>query len=269
MRRQPRACVLAAVLGLVLLGGCGDRDGPATPNPTTTGADSGTSALRGSITVFAAASLTESFGEIGKRFETANPGAEVTFSFDASSTLVQQVKAGAPADVLATADEATMQQAVEAKAVAAPAVFARNRLSIIVARGNPKGIRTVADLGRSGLVVVLCAPDVPCGRFGSQILTRAGVSVTPKSLEPNVKGVVSKVVLGEADAGIVYATDVKAAGDKTEGVDIPVDQNVVASYPIAVVRDARSRAVAAAFVNYVRTGEGRSVLGTFGFDPGL
>ncbi|MGH9280146.1 MAG: molybdate ABC transporter substrate-binding protein, partial [Acidimicrobiales bacterium] len=182
----------------------------------------------GSVTVLAAASLTEPFTSIGRRFEAANPGTKVTFSFDASSTLVQQVKAGAPADVLATADEATMKQATDAAAVGAPAVFAHNRLAILVAAGNPKGVRGLSDLGRSDLIVVLCAPEVPCGRFGAQALDRAGVSARPRSLEPNGKGVVSKVTLGEADAGIVYVTDARAAGPKAAAVDIPVEQNVVA-----------------------------------------
>jgi molybdate transport system substrate-binding protein len=245
-------------LALLLTACGGGDDSPAGPG----------GGLSGSVTVLAAASLTESFTEIGRRFEAANPGVDVTFSFDASSTLVQQVKAGAPADVLATADEATMQQAVEAGTVVSPAVFARNRLAIIVARGNPKGIRSLSDLARPGLIVVLCAPDVPCGRFGSQVLDRAGVRAEPKSLEPNVKGVASKVVLGEADAGIVYSTDVKAAGDKTEGVDIPIAQNVVASYPIATLRSPRNRTAAEAFAAFVRSADGQSVLTGAGFDTG-
>ena len=257
MRVGRPTCLLVVVA--LLLTACGGGDDP----PTGQGGG-----LSGSVTVLAAASLTESFTELGRRFEGANPAVDVTFSFDASSTLVQQVKAGAPADVLATADEASMQQAVDAGAVASPAVFARNRLAIVVGPGNPKGVRSLADLARPGLIVVLCAPDVPCGRFGSQILDRAGVRVGPKSLEPNVKGVVSKVVLGEADAGIVYSTDVKAAGDKAEGVDIPTAQNVVASYPITTLRSPRNRAVAEAFTAFVRSEDGQAVLTGAGFDNG-
>ena len=243
----------------LLLTACGAGDDPPA------GQAGGPS---GSVTVLAAASLTESFTEIGRRFEAANRGVDVTFSFDASSTLVQQVKAGAPADVLATADEATMKQAVNAGTVTSPALFARNRLAIIVARGNPKAVRAITDLARPGLIVVLCAPDVPCGRFGGQILDRAGVRAEPRSLEPNVKGVVSKVVLGEADAGIVYSTDVKAAGDKAQGVDIPLPQNVVASYPIATLRSPRNRTAAEAFTAFVRSEDGQSVLTGAGFDTG-
>jgi molybdate transport system substrate-binding protein len=217
--------------------------------------------------VFAASSLTEAFNELGTAFEAANAGAKVTFNFGASSTLVQQIAGGAPADVLATADEPTMQQAVKAATVTEPSVFARNRLSILVAKGNPKGIRSLADLARPGLIVVLCAAEVPCGRFGAQALGKAGVTVTPRSLEPNVKGVQSKVTLGEADAGIVYVTDVKTAGDKAEGVAIPDAQNVVAAYPIVTVRASGNPALAAAFVAYVRSEAGRQALANAGFEP--
>jgi molybdate transport system substrate-binding protein len=244
----------------LLLAACGSND-----TPTLTPAVSRTTPLSGSITVLAASSLTESFTEIGRRFQDIHPGVHVTFSFDASSTLVQQAIAGAPADVLATADTDTMQKAVDAGTVSAPTVFAHNRLAIIVAKGNPKGIHSLADLSRPGLVVVLCAPDVPCGGFAAQSLAKAGTSVTPRSLEANVKGVVSKVTLGEADAGIVYVTDVTAAGGTAEGVTIPPEQNVVADYPIAILRSTANSAVATMFVAFVRSGEGTNVLAAAGF----
>jgi molybdate transport system substrate-binding protein len=254
------APVLAATV-LLVLAACGSND-----TPTVTPSLPSTVALSGSITVLAASSLTESFNEIGRRFQDSHPGVHVTFSFDASSTLVQQAVAGAPADVLVTADTDTMQKAVDAGAVSAPTVFAHNRLSIIVAKGNPKGIHGLADLSRPGLVVVLCAVEVPCGKFAAQSLAKAGATVTPKSLEPNVKGVVSKVTLGEADAGIVYSTDVKAAGAQAEGVTIPPQQNVVADYPIATLKSTKNAALAAAFVAFVRSGEGTAVLTGAGFD---
>ncbi|MGH9226521.1 MAG: molybdate ABC transporter substrate-binding protein [Acidimicrobiales bacterium] len=244
---------LSVATALVLLAAC-------------SGGTSGSSGS-GSITVFAASSLTDAFNEIGKGFEAANSGAQVTFNYGGSSILVQQIGAGAPADVLATADETTMQQAVTAATVAEPAMFAHNRLAILVAKGNPKGIRSLADLARPGLIVVLCAAEVPCGRFGAQALDKAGATVTPRSLEANVKGVQSKVTLGEADAGIVYVTDVQSAGDKAEGVTIPDPQNVVAAYPIAAVRASANRDLAAAFVAYVRSAAGRQVLTQAGFDP--
>ena len=260
-RRARLAAPALAAVAVVLLVACGSNDTPTVTPPAAS-----TTMLSGPITVLAAASLTESFNQIGRRFEDSHPGVHVTFSFDASSTLVQQAAAGAPADVLATADTDTMQKAVDAGAVSAPTVFAHNRLALIVAKGNPKGIHGLADLSRPGLVVVLCAAEVPCGKFAAQSLAKAGANVTPKSLEPNVKGVVSKVTLGEADAGIVYSTDVKAAGDKAEGVAIPPEQNVVADYPIAILRSAANLPGAAAFVAFVRSGEGTAVLTGAGFD---
>jgi molybdate transport system substrate-binding protein len=231
------------------------------------GAGAGRGANGSSLVVLAAASLTEAFDEIGRRFEAAHPGVRVRFGYDASSTLVRQVVAGAPAGVLATADELTMQQAVDGGGVDAPAVFARNRLALVVRHGNPEGIRSLADLARPGLVVVLCAEQVPCGRLGRHALERAGVRAQPRSLEPNVKGVVSKVLLGEADAGIAYVTDVMAAAGAVEGVPVPDHHNVVAIYPIAVARAAPDRAAADAFVAYVRSPAGQSVLERFGFQP--
>lgn len=228
------------------------------------GGDIDASGPGGSVTVLAAASLTDAFDELGRRFEAASE-VDVTFSYDASSTLAQQVVGGAPADVLATADDVTMRRAADAGAVDPPAVFARNKLAIVVRAGNPEGIRALSDLARPGLVVVLCAEQVPCGRFGQQVLERAGVEVQPRSLEANVKGVVSKVVLGEADAGLAYVTDARASGRDVEAVSIPDAHNVVAEYPIAVARSAPNRAAATAFVEFVRSPQGRGVLESFGF----
>lgn len=262
-RRLPAVLLVLATAALPACGGGagGDEAGGAG------GANGGGTGLDGSLTVLAAASLTEAFDEMGRRFEADHPGTDVTFSYDASSALAQQVLAGAPADVLATADDATMRQAVGGDAVEPPASFARNRLAIVVRPGNPEGIRTLADLARPGLVVVLCAEQVPCGRFGNQVLERAGVRAQARSFEANVKGVVSKVVLGEADAGIAYVTDVRAAGRHAEAVAIPDAANVVAGYPVAVVKAAPNRRAAVAFVDYVRSPAGQAVLESFGFLP--
>ena len=247
----------AAVLVLALAGGCGGAG---------SGRPAGAGRPMGSITVLAAASLQEPFTELGRRFEDRHPGTSVRFSFDASSTLARQVEAGAPADVLATADRPTMAPLADAGLVTAPAVLARNRLAIIVARGNPHRVRSLADLGPGELDVVLCAPDVPCGRLAATALARAGVEVRPRSLEPNVKGVVAKVTLGEADAGLVYLTDLRAAGGRAEGVEIPAEQNVVTEYPVAMVRSAPNPAAAARFVDLARSDEGRKVLAAAGFE---
>ena len=247
----------AAVLVLALAGGCGGAG---------SGRPAGAGRPMGSITVLAAASLQEPFTELGRRFEDRHPGTSVRFSFDASSTLARQVEAGAPADVLATADEASMAPVAAAGLVSPPVVFARNRLAILVGRGNPHGIRALTDLLRPGLVVVLCAPDVPCGRLARSALERAGADVRPRSLEPNVKGVVAKVALDEADAGIVYVTDARAAGNRADAVGIPAEHNVVTGYPVATVRSAPNPGAAARFVELVRADEGRRVLAAAGYE---
>lgn len=250
------------LLAMLIIAGCGDD----ASQPRTADAEKAPE-LSGTVTVLAAASLTDAFTELGKAFESAHPDVKVTFSFGASSTLAQQALDGAPADLLATADEANLQKVVDGGDASDPRVFARNHLSILVAEGNPKGIADLADLARPGLVVVLCAPNVPCGRFGAQVLQQAGVSVTPKSLEENVKGVVSKVTLGEADAGLVYVTDALAAGQKAQGISIPDEQNVVAVYPIGRLEQAGNGEAALAFRNFVLSPAGQATLAGYGFLP--
>jgi molybdate transport system substrate-binding protein len=222
----------------------------------------------GEITVFAAASLTDSFDALGTAFAASNPGAEVTFNFGASSDLVTQITEGARADVFAAADLASMARLVDgADQAAEPTVFATNAAEIVVAPGNPRGITGVADLADPGLIAVACAPAVPCGRYTLQVLDNAGVSVEFKSLEENVRAVVSKVTLGEADAGIVYSTDVLAAGDDADGVAIPSDINVTAEYPIVVTERSAESEAALAFVDFVLSEEGQAILESFGFGP--
>ena len=223
-------------------------------------------ALKGEITVFAAASLTDAFKAVGDAFTKANPGVKVTFTFDASSALVAQITQGAPADVFASADTANMDKLTAAGlGGVAPVAFATNLLEVITAPGNPKAIRSLADLAAPGLKVVLCDPSVPCGKYAKQSLDLAKVSLTPASLEQNVKGVVTKVTAGEADAGIVYSTDVKAAGAKAAGVEIPKDQNVVATYPIAATKASKAADVDEAFISFLTGSDGQSILATYGF----
>lgn len=220
-------------------------------------------AADGTLTVFAAASLTDAFTDIGAAFEEANPGIEVAFNFASSSDLARQVIEGAPADVYASADVRNMDRVVDADtALGEPVVFATNRAEIIVAPGNPLGIDGLADLQSGELVVVFCAPEVPCGSYAEQVVERAGVTVTPDSYEENVRAVVTKVTLGEADAGVVYATDVRVAGAEAAGVEIPTEVNVIAEYPIVSVTgtdDARS------FVDFVTSASGRDILTSYGF----
>lgn len=220
------------------------------------------------ITVSAAASLTAAFGAIAEAFGKAQPAVVVRTNFAGSSTLVQQIREGAPVDVFASADESNMAKLVAAGEVAGtPVVFARNRLAILVARGNPKKIGGIADLAKPGLLVSLCAPGVPAGKYAREIFAKAGVVVPESSQELDVKAVVSRVVLGEADAGIVYTTDVLAAGEKVEAVAIPDALNVVARYPVAVLVHAKQPDLARALVAYLVSSDGQTILQRFGFLP--
>ena len=218
------------------------------------------------VDVFAAASLTSAFRAIATAFEAAHPGTTVAFNFAGSPTLVQQIREGAPADVFASADEPNMQKLVDAGAIAdAPRIFAQNLLQIAVAKGNPHRIARLADLAEPGLVVVLCGETVPCGRYALDAFRKAGVSPPAGSRETDVKAVVTKVALGEADAGIVYVTDVRAAADEIEGVGLAPVHNVAARYPIGVLRDASHAEAARAFVAFVLSDPGTKILGAYGF----
>jgi len=216
-----------------------------------------------SATVFAAASLTDAFTELGDAFLVEQPGADLTFSFASSADLARQVVEGAPVDVFASADLTNMAKVVDAGSASSdPRSFATNRAEIVVAPGNPLDITGVDDLTRDDLVVVVCAPEVPCGTYASEVFDNAGVEFTPASYEANVKAVVTKVTLGEADAGIVYATDVLAAGNAVSGVEIPSDVNVVAEYPIVAVSD---NDIAQAFIDFVTGAAGQRILAANGF----
>ncbi len=224
------------------------------------------SARTENLTVFAAASLTEAFRTIGSDFEAAHPGTKVDFNFAGSSTLARQIVEGAPGDVFASADEENMKKAVDAGDVTGtPQTFARNRLTIVVPRGNPKHVTSLADLGRAGMTVALAAPEVPVGRYATQAFAKAGVPRPEASSEVDVKAVLMRVAMGEADAGIVYTTDVIAGGDRVEAVAIPEAHNVIASYPIATLKAAPNAAGARAFVAYVLAVAGQRVLKRSGF----
>jgi molybdate transport system substrate-binding protein len=257
MRRALVATLVATVLPLAACGGGGDGGAPGT---TASGSPSGR------ITVFAAASLTGSFEELGKRFEAANPGTDVGFSFGPSSGLAQQITQGAPADVFASASAKNMQQVVDAKAAGAPQTFAQNSMQIAVPPSNPAGIATLADLAKPGVKLALCAPEVPCGTVARTVLENAKVAVTPVTNEADVKATLTKVKLGEVDAGIVYVTDVRAAGAEVTGIEIPDDVNASTAYPIATLTEGRNAALAKAFVDYVLSTAGGEVLSAAGFD---
>lgn len=262
-RRRPahRPVVGALLLALLLAGGA---LAAACSGSADEGGQSGGDSTR-KLTVFAAASLTDAFTRLGADFEAAHPGVTVTLNFAGSQDLIAQLEQAAPADVLATADTASMEAVTDL--VADATVFAHNRLAMAVAPGNPAGIASLADLADPDLEVVLAAPEVPAGKYTQQVLDAAGVTVEPVSFELTVKGVVTKVALGEADAGIVYVTDVSAAEGEVDGVDIPESQNAIASYPIATVVASDSPDDAQAFVDLVLSAEGRKTLAAFGFLP--
>jgi molybdate transport system substrate-binding protein len=218
--------------------------------------------------VFAAASLSGAFDKIAAQFEKANPGVTVTFNYAGSSSLATSIKQGAPADVFASASPTNMKTVTDANLAAGdPKDFARNQGEIMVELKNPKNITAVKDLANPAVKVVLCAPEVPCGSLAKQIFEQAGVTVRPVSEETSVSGVVTKITLGEADAGIVYVTDVRANAGKAEGVAIPPGQNATTDYPIVQIKHAPNGAAGAAFISYVLGPEGQKVLADLGFLP--
>jgi molybdate transport system substrate-binding protein len=259
-----------AVAASLLLAGCASSASApaATPDGTGSGAShtSRGSAVSGTITVFAAASLTSPFTELGTRFEKEHPGTTVRFSFAGSSDLVTQLVEGAPADVFASADEANMRKAQKAGVIAGdPVDFASNVLAIAVPPGNPARIGAFADLAKPGVKTVVCAPQVPCGAATAKVESSSGVTLSPVSQEASVTDVLGKVESGEADAGVVYATDVKGAGDRVESVPFPEAEGTVNTYPIASVADGHNPAGARAFIAYVTGSSGRAVLTAAGF----
>ncbi|MDQ6910730.1 MAG: molybdate ABC transporter substrate-binding protein [Actinomycetota bacterium] len=224
--------------------------------------------LSGPLTIFAAASLSESFTDLRENLKASNRALSLTYSFAGSGALVAQVSQGAPADVIATADTASMKKLSDASLVEAPVTFARNKMEILVAPGNPRGIRGLADLARSDIKFVSEDETVPAGKYSAQALRRARVTVSPVSREVDVKSTVAKVVSGEADATIAYASDVKAAGTKAQGVEIPGLYNIVAEYPIAVVKATGNHRAATAFVEAVVGTRGQGALRAYGFMAG-
>lgn len=219
-----------------------------------------------SVTVFAAASLKTSFEQMKPKFEAANPGTTVTFNFAGSSDLVAQIQQGAPADVFASADTKNMDKAAADDLVeGTPADFATNTLEIVTPPGNPGQVDSIDDLAGSDLQVVLCAPEVPCGAAAESVEKAAGIDIKPASEEQSVTDVLNKVATGEADAGLVYVTDVKAAGDSVVGVTFPESADVVNTYPIAALSGSKNVELAQAFADFVTGTEGQAILEAAGF----
>ena len=263
--RRTAIALLVGVAGLALAA-CGADGAETRPGGTASGTASGSESVSGDITVLAAASLTESFTTLGRQFEAAHPGVEVTFGFAASSALATQITSGAPADVYASASATTMDAVVAAGAAADPRTFAKNAMVIAVPPDNPGSVTGVGSLASPDVKTALCQPQVPCGTTAQSVFTNAKVTVSPVTLEPDVKSVLGKVQLGEVDAGVVYVTDVLAAGDQVRGIAIPGDVNASTSYPIAALTTSANPSTAAAFVEYVLSPAGTSVLTAAGFE---
>ena len=244
---------------MLLAAACGSSS-KASSTTTTTAAP-----ISGNLTVFAAASLTGAFNRAKTTLTSADAGLRLTYDFAGSNALVTQIQEGAPADVFASADTKNMQKLVDAGLVERPVTFATNKLEIAVAGGNPKGITCLADLGKPGISVVLEAQGVPAGDYTRQVLASKHLSVTPKSLETDVKSALAKVTSGEADATVVYVPDVKAAGPNVAGVAIPDTEQPSITYPIAVVKATKNHAAAQAFVDSAVSGDVQKALEAAGF----
>jgi molybdate transport system substrate-binding protein len=265
-RRRPGALAAGLALALVAGASCGGGSGGDAGDAGDAAAAG--RALEGTATVFAAASLTDALLDAEAAFSRAHPGAAVELNFAGSASLREQILAGAPADVYAPADMANIDRVAEAGELAGPPhVIARNALEIAVPAGNPAAVDGLADLGDASLLIGLCAADVPCGRLGRRVLANAGVTPAPDTDEPDVRSLLTKIEAAELDAGIVYRTDVRSAGGRVDGIAIDDADNVVTDYPVAVLARAGEPAVAAAFVEFLLSSAGQSILASHGFGP--
>jgi molybdate transport system substrate-binding protein len=251
-----RFAVILAALVAVAAAGC---SGGSSTSSTSTSSSTGT------ITVFAAASLMETFTQIGKQFEAAHKGDTVKFSFGPSSGLAAEITGGAPADVFASASTKTMDTVVTAGDAASPQDFAKNVMEVAVPPNNPANVTSVTDLAKKSVKVALCQPQVPCGAVAAEVFKNAAITVKPVTLETDVDSVVTQVELGNVDAGMVYVTNVLSAGSKLKGIAIPANINASTLYPIATISSSKHKSEAQAFVNYVLSPAGQQVLTAAGF----
>ncbi|MFD5480791.1 molybdate ABC transporter substrate-binding protein [Streptomyces hawaiiensis] len=260
--RRPLQVASVGAAALLALSACSSSGSDSSAKPGS----SGSGKLSGEVTVFAAASLKESFTTLGERFEKEHPGTKVTFSFGGSDSLAASITAGAPADVFASASPKTMKIVTDAgDASGPPAAFVRNELEIATLPGNPHKVSSLEDLTAPDLKVVLCDKAVPCGAAAQKALDASKLELTPVSYEEDVKSALNKVVLKEADAAVVYKTDVKAAGDKVEGVEFPESADAVNGYPITLLKSSKNAGTAKSFIELVRSAEGQKVLSGAGF----
>lgn len=269
MRHHRLLVATAAVVTGLTLAGCGSSSGSSSSGKSSTTSTTTVAKVSGTATVSAAASLTEAFTKIKADFEKANPGATLTFNFGSSSTLATQIQQGAPADVFASADTTNVQTLSTAGLTdGSGQTFARNELEIVTKPGNPKGVKGLSDLATVG-VVSLCGQTVPCGKYADQALAAANVTIPESSITRGVdaEATLAAVTTGDAQAGIVYVTDAKRAGSSATSVAIPENQNVIATYPIVIMKSASGNAVAKALVDYVLSSAGQATLKSFGFLP--
>jgi molybdate transport system substrate-binding protein len=258
MFRRTVATAVIAVAALTLVS-CGDDTPAASPSSSSTS----TASLSGTINVFAAASLTGTFTELGKDFEAAHPGVKVVFNFAGSSALAQQINQGAPADVFASAAPKNMDQVTD-KGTAT--TFVKNELEIAVPKGNPAKITGLKNFTDKNLKIALCAVEVPCGAAADKVFKAANLTPQPDTLEKDVKAALTKVSLGEVDAALVYKTDVLSAKDKVEGIEFPEADQAINEYPIATLTKAKNPDGAKAFVDYVLSAQGTKLLTDAGFE---
>ena len=262
-----RLVVIAAGLAVLTAAGCssGTSGSSSTTSPPS-GSSAPASASTASITVFAAASLQGTFTQLGKQFEAAHPGETVKFSFGPSSGLASEITSGAPADVFASAAPGNMETVVTAGDAASPQDFAKNKMEVAVPPSNPAKVTSVKDLAKSSTKVAVCQPQVPCGVVAAEVFKNANLTVKPVTLQADVKSVLTQVELGNVDAGMVYVTDVMAAGSKVKGVPIPSSDNASTLYPIATINNSKNKSEAQAFVAYVLSPAGQKVLSAAGFE---
>jgi molybdate transport system substrate-binding protein len=253
--------MLCAAVAIAALTGCTAADGLNDGSPGTEIPDP----VAGTITVFAAASLTEVFGALETAFEELHPSADVVLNLGGSGALATQIIEGAPADVFAAASEPPMTTVTDAGDATDATIFTTNTLEIAVPPGNPAGVEGLADIANPDLTIALCDPSVPCGAAAETLMHLAGLQPAPDTLEEDVKAVLTKIELGEADAGLVYVTDVVAAGDRVEGIEVPEAADVINRYPIAVVTEAPNPEGAQAWLDFVLSEEGQAALADAGF----
>jgi molybdate transport system substrate-binding protein len=265
-----RLAFTVVALAATAVAGCSSSSSSSTAaapsSSSAPAASSSSAAATGTITVFAAASLQGTFTQLGKQFEAANPGDTVKFSFGASSALATQINSGAPADVFASAATKNMDQIVTTGNASNPQNFAKNVMEVAVPPSNPAKVTSVNNLAKSSVKTALCQPQVPCGVVAAGVFKNAKITVKPVTLQPDVKSVLTQVELGNVDAGMVYVTDVQAAGTKVKGVTISASDNASTLYPIAALTHSKSPSIAQAFVAYVLSPPGEQVLKAAGFE---